>query len=113
MQAAVAVQELFGDRFLAVQVPVLEAVGLDADAVQREVASGRPLARIKASHTGYVASHDVWGVPTFIVGDHAAFIRFMHRPEGDVALARTTIERVVDLLSWPELNEFKHTSVAR
>ena len=133
LQAAVAVQRLFPDQFLTVHRalfehrhrhgghlraaadirPVLEAVGLDADAVLAEVDSGRPLAAVKAAHTAYASSHDVWGVPTFIVGDHAAFIRFMHRAEGDAEVARTTIERVVDLLGWPELNEFKHTSVAR
>jgi hypothetical protein len=38
----------------------------------------------------------------------------MTRPEGDGALARRTIERVVDLTAgMPELNEFKHTSIPR
>jgi hypothetical protein len=59
---------------------------------------GRPLATIKAEHTAYAASHDVWGVPTFIVGDQAAFVRFMRRPAGDGKVARSTIERTVDLL---------------
>jgi len=133
MQAAVAVQQLFPQHFLAAHRalfehrhvhgghlrtaddirPVLESVGLDADAVFAEVATGRPLALVKQAHTSYAASHDVWGVPTFIVGDQAAFIRFMHRPDGDADIARSTIERVVDLLGWPELNEFKHTSIAR
>ncbi len=90
---------------------VLKAADVDADAVFAEVASGRPLARIKAEHTSYAASHDVWGVPTFIVGEQAAFVRLMHRPEGDAGEARRTIERVVDLLAWPDLNEFKHTSI--
>jgi DSBA-like thioredoxin domain len=92
---------------------VLKAQGLDADAVFTEVASGRPLATIKAEHTRYAASHDIWGVPTFIVGDRAVFVRLMHRPEGDAAVARSTIERVVELLGWAELNEFKHTSIPR
>jgi hypothetical protein len=92
---------------------VLKAQGLDADAVFTEVASGRPLATIKTEHTRYAASHDVWGVPTFIVGDRAVFVRLMHRPEGDAAVARSTIERVVELLGWAELNEFKHTSIPR
>jgi hypothetical protein len=92
---------------------VLKAQEIDADAVFAEVASGRPLASIKAEHTAYAASHDVWGVPTFIVGDQAAFVRLMHRPQGDPAEARQTIERVVELLGWPDLNEFKHTSIPR
>jgi len=90
---------------------VLKALEIDPDVVFAEVASGRPLATIKAEHTAYAASHDVWGVATFIVGDQAAFVRFMHRPDGDGAVARRTIERTVDLLGWPDLNEFKHTSI--
>jgi hypothetical protein len=90
---------------------VLKAVEIDPDVVFAEVASGRPLATIKAEHTTYAASHDVWGVPTFIVGDQAAFVRFMHRPDGDGEVARGTIERTVDLLGWPDLNEFKRTSI--
>jgi hypothetical protein len=38
----------------------------------------------------------------------------MERPRGDAELATRTIERVVALLSeFPELNEFKHTSLKR
>ena len=56
----------------------------------------------------------MWGVPTFIVGDQATFVRLMHAPEGDGELARRTVERVVDLVAgWPDLNEFKHTSIPR
>jgi hypothetical protein len=92
---------------------LVKAHGLDADAVFAEVAAGQPLATIKAEHTRYVASHDVWGVPTFIVGDQAVFVRLMNRPHGDAAVARSTIERVLDLVGWTELNEFKHTSIPR
>jgi 2-hydroxychromene-2-carboxylate isomerase len=91
----------------------LKSIGVDADAVLAEVASGRPLATIKAEHTDYAASHHVWGVPTFIVGDRAAFVRLMNRPHGDATVARETIERVVETLGWVDLNEFKHTSIPR
>jgi len=38
----------------------------------------------------------------------------MDRPGDDADRARTTVERVLDLLTtWPELNEFKHTSIPR
>jgi hypothetical protein len=38
----------------------------------------------------------------------------MDRAEGDPAKGAETITRVLDLLTgWPELNEFKHTSVPR
>ena len=56
-------------------------------------------------------SHQVWGVPVFIVGDKAVFVRLLERPNGDAALATRTIERILDNISWSALNEFKHTSV--
>jgi hypothetical protein len=49
----------------------------------------------------------MFGVPTFVQGDQAVFVRFMTRKEP------TDIDRALDLLEWPDLNEFKHTSVAR
>ena len=47
------------------------------------------------------------------MGEHATFVRLMDRPEGDGAHATATVERVLDLLAWPDLNEFKHTSIPR
>lgn len=92
---------------------VLTRCGIDAAAVFAEVDSGRPLASIRDEHTRYARSHDVWGVPVFIVGNAAVFVRLLDRPEGDEALARHTIERILDLIAWDSLNEFKHTSVPR
>ena len=78
------------------------------------VADGSALEQIRKEHEAAAASHDVWGVPTFLVGDQATFVRLMHAPEGDGELARRTVERVVDLRrGWPDLNEFKHTSIPR
>jgi hypothetical protein len=38
----------------------------------------------------------------------------MNDAGGDPAGSRRTVERLVDLLTgWPELNEFKHTSLKR
>ena len=46
--------------------------------------------------------------------DAAVFIRLMTLPNGDTQLATRTIERVLDTIAgWPELNEFKHTSIPR
>ena len=92
---------------------MLEAVGVDVDAVWAEVDSGRPLATVEKEHTAFVDSHTVWGVPTFIVGDQAVFVRLLERPEGDAAKATATIERLLDQIDWPTLNEFKHTSIPR
>ncbi|MGI9032924.1 MAG: hypothetical protein ACR2HY_04440 [Acidimicrobiales bacterium] len=61
-----------------------------------------------------MADHDVFGVPTVIVGEQAAFIRVMNRPGGDAELAVRSVERALGLVTgWPELNELKHTSIPR
>ena len=93
---------------------ILGEQGVDADAVFAEVATGTPLETFRKEHERSVADHRVFGVPTFIANDQAVFIRLMHRPEGDAAVATRSVERVVELVAgWPELNEFKHTSIAR
>ncbi|HEX9259392.1 MAG TPA: DsbA family protein [Acidimicrobiales bacterium] len=92
---------------------VMADVGVDHDAVFAEINEGWPLATVKAEHTTWATSHHVWGVPTFVLGDQAVFVRLMDRPGDDAELAKRSIERVVDLLAWPELNEFKHTSIPR
>ena len=57
---------------------------------------------------------DVFGVPTFVVDGRAVFVRLMSRPGGDAALARRTIEGVLDLVDeQPDLNEFKYTTLER
>jgi hypothetical protein len=51
-------------------------------------------------------------VPTFVAGDEAVFVRVMTRPGNDAALATSTIEQILELLSdHVELNEFKRTSI--
>lgn len=91
--------------------PVLERAGVDADKVFAVVETGEPLATIKAEHTGYAASHAVWGVPTWIKDDKAVYVRLMKGPGGDGGEATRTVQRLVDLLEWSNLNEFKHTSL--
>jgi len=133
LQAGVVVRDKFPDRFLAVHRAlfalrhddglqlkdeaelrrVLEGAGVDADAVFDEIASGRPLQIVKEEHTAAVDKDQVWGVPTFVQNGQSVFVRLMNRPEGDSALAASQLERVLDLLTWPELNEFKHTSIPR
>lgn len=93
--------------------PVLAAQGADADAVWAEVDTGRPLATIEKEHSGYVDSHRVWGVPTFVVGDAAVFVRLLEPAAGDGDLAVGTVERLLDQVEWPLLNELKHTSIPR
>lgn len=95
---------------------VLRAADVDDDAVFARIDSGDVLARVRDEHEGHVESHNVWGVPTFIAGERAVFVRLMDRATlgADAAASIRGVERVVDLLTgWPDLNEFKHTSIPR
>jgi 2-hydroxychromene-2-carboxylate isomerase len=94
---------------------VLREHDIDDEAVFAAIGSGEALERVKAQHEQYAESHSVWGVPTFIVDDQAAFVRPMHRaPSGaDPEESIRTVDRIIDLLGWPDLNEFKHTSIPR
>ena len=130
--AGIAVREKFPDEFLAAHLSLfalrhddgedlrdeaqirkaLRRAGVDDDAVFDEIADGWPIATIGEEHEEAVTKHQVFGVPTFISGDEAVFVRLMTRPNGDAELARATIDRVLDLLTGhPEINEYKHTSV--
>jgi 2-hydroxychromene-2-carboxylate isomerase len=99
----------------AVVNDVLERQGVPVEKVFARIDDGSALATVKAEHEGYAESHGVWGVPTFIVGDQAVFIRFMHRAAdgAEPSASIDSIERAVDLIGWTDLNEFKHTSVPR
>ena len=133
LQAAVVVRDRWPDRFPivhrslfearhergaqirdeAVLRELLDAEGIDVDAVFAEVATGMPLATIRDEHTAAARDLDVWGVPTFMTDTHAAFVRLMDLPV-DAADARRSIERIVTMLAvWPSLNEFMHTSLDR
>ncbi len=93
---------------------VVDAAGGDGQAALAEVASGRPLATLAREHQSLVAEHEVFGVPTFLVGDDAAFIRLTERAGGDSSIATATIDRIVDTITgWPSLNELKHTRIPR
>ena len=134
MQAGIVVRERFPERFPDVHLAlfaarhdrgldirddaVLDAVldeqGVDARAVRKEIDDGWPLDQFRREHEQAAGEHTVWGVPTFVADGQAVFVRLMHRPQGDLELARRTIDRLLDLVSgWPELNEFKHTSISR
>ncbi|MDQ6782100.1 MAG: DsbA family protein [Actinomycetota bacterium] len=92
----------------------LGSAGVDAGEVLAEMDDGWPLETFRKEHTTAVDELAVFGVPTFISGDDAAFVRLMERPRGDVREAQRTIERIVGLLEgWPELNELKHTRIGR
>jgi hypothetical protein len=86
---------------------VVASVGLDPDAVAEEAWSGRPLKTLAAEHTQAVDDSEVFGVPTFVEHDDAVFVRFMERGRID------DLERMVGLLDWARLNEFKRTRIPR
>jgi hypothetical protein len=93
---------------------VLDGEGLDSEGVFAEIESGWPLDEFRKAHERAVRDHQVFGVPTVLVGSEAAFVRVTHRPGADARVARNTVERVLDLAGgWPELNELKHTSIPR
>jgi predicted DsbA family dithiol-disulfide isomerase len=133
LAAGVAVRDRFPEHFLAVHrslfdarhvlgadlrdrevvAAALDRAGVDADAVLAEVDAGWPAKTIRAEHERCVADLDVFGVPTFVVGGDAVFVRLMNRPEGDGALARDTVDHVLAMIAdRPELNEFKHTRLS-
>jgi hypothetical protein len=101
-------------RDLDAVLAVVAAAGADARAAADDIESGRPLKVLGEEHTTFVDSHAVFGVPTFIVGDSAVFVRLMERADGDPEVATRTITRIIDTITgWPELNEFKHSRVSR
>jgi 2-hydroxychromene-2-carboxylate isomerase len=91
---------------------IAQSVGINVDAVMADIASGRTLETVKDEHTRYAESHAVWGVPTFIVGSAAVFVRLLDRPKSTQD-ATQTVERILANIGWDNLNEFKHTSVPR
>jgi hypothetical protein len=123
----IAVRDAFADRFLDFDVAAFRArhdegkkiadeavlrdvatgVGLDADAVAEEVASGRPLKALEAEHTEAVDRYAVFGVPTIIEGDEAAFVRMMERGNVD------DFAHALDMMPSTRLNEFKRTKIPR
>lgn len=86
---------------------VATLTGLDADAVAGIVADGVPMKTLRDEHTALVEEHAVFGVPTFIAGDEAVFVRLMDRDRPD------DLRRVVDMVTWANLNEFKRTRIPR
>jgi len=86
---------------------IAASAGLDPDAVVAEIATGEALATVAREHTEAVKRYAMFGVPTFVVNDRAVFVRFMDRKNPN------DIDRVLDLLEWSDLNEFKQTSVPR
>lgn len=91
---------------------VLAPIGVDMQKVMSDVASRRPHRVIGESFRS-MERFEAFGVPTFVVGDDATFVRYMKPPTEDDAASIAVIESLVSLMTnQPELNEFKHTRVA-
>lgn len=100
-------------RDAAVVADIVKTAGLDDDTVMDTAGRPETLQHYRNIHETAVREHKVFGVPTFIIGEAAVFVRLQHRPEGDAKEAIRSIERVVELSEWSDLNEFKWTSVRR
>jgi hypothetical protein len=131
-QASLAVREHQPERFLdvheslfaarhdhgedlkdpAVIERALQSAGADVEVVREAVEGGEPLKVLRTEHEAAVRDHEVWGVPTFIAGGRAVFVRLLDRPAGDAELARRRVEQVVDLVvDAAMLHEFKQTDL--
>jgi 2-hydroxychromene-2-carboxylate isomerase len=91
----------------AVLRDAVASAGLDPDAVAEEAHSGRPLKTLATEHTEAVDRWSVFGVPTYVEGEEAVFVRFMERGRVD------DLERMLELLDFTRLNEFKRTRIPR
>ena len=91
---------------------VVTEQGLDADVVMGRFDDA--IAKIRDEHRAAVADHAMFGVPTFVLGDRAVFVRLMDRPGEDEKKGLESIEGVLRLLEeMPALNEFKYTKISR
>lgn len=124
---ALAVRDAFADRFNdfhvalfnakhddladiddpSVLARVAESVSLDPSEITAVVDSGVCAKTLASEHTRLVADHSVFGVPTFISNDEAVFVRFMERHKLD------DLDKVVGMVGWTNVNEFKRTTVPR
>lgn len=86
---------------------VASKVGLDPESIRSAVDEGTPMGNLRTEHTWLVDDYAVFGVPTFIAGEDAVFVRLMERHNF------ADVERVVSQLHWPNLNEFKRTRIPR
>ncbi len=87
----------------------LGELGVDLNRVAADLATRRPHQVIGATFKKYEGL-EAFGVPTFVVGNDATFVRYMTPPTHDGAASVKLIDSIVTLIeAQPELNEFKHT----
>lgn len=92
----------------------IEGSGLSAKEVFELVDTKEALKTVQREHEASVAENSVWGVPTFIANGQAAFVRLMDEPSADGKPAIEVVNNIINMLQeWPQLNEFKHTTLDR
>jgi 2-hydroxychromene-2-carboxylate isomerase len=88
---------------------VLSPIGVDMEQVRADVTSRRPHKVIGQCYDEF-SRYEAFGVPTFVVGDDATFVRYMSAPSNDAQASVRIIESLVNLMAnQSDLNEFKHT----
>jgi hypothetical protein len=139
LQAGVLVRDLHPDRFVdvhralfairhdrglhldgpTVTATLAEVLGPEAaEEIATRIENGEAIDTIRKEHEAVTSGPGAWGVPTFVLDDdRAVFVRVMDRNAGETADERAhgqaTIERILDLLEWADLNEFKATRIPR
>ncbi len=90
---------------------VIASSGVDLDEVHADVESRRPHKVIGESFREF-ERYEAFGVPTFVVGNDATFVRYMNAPNDQPSASIALIESLVTLMSDQKaINEFKHTRV--
>ena len=88
---------------------VLEPLGVDLGIVRDDLESRRPYREIQSSYERF-ATVEAFGVPTFVVGSDATFVRYMDPPTADADASIRLIDSLLTMIATqPQLNEFKHT----
>ena len=96
--------------------PLLESQGLAPGEVFAVVDSLVPRRHIAESWRHYHDDLEVFGVPTFVIGDQdATFVRLMDGPdESNPGASVLLVEHLLDLVAnQTEINELKHTRLSR
>jgi DSBA-like thioredoxin domain len=90
---------------------VLGPLGVDVESVFADVDARRPHKVIGSAHQEFEA-YEAFGVPTFVLGGDATFVRYMDPPTDDPAASRELVDALLALMEGRSaLNEFKHTRV--
>ncbi|MHB1906198.1 MAG: DsbA family protein [Acidimicrobiales bacterium] len=90
---------------------VLAPLGVELGPVFDDVDSRRPHKVIGAAHQEFEA-YQAFGVPTFVLGGDATFVRYMDPPTDDPTASVELLDTLIGLMEHRgALNEFKHTTV--